>query len=85
MRSSGAAPFGEVMPITVPIDKKSYRMLAKMFRDGIEIVCLDRPTYLRAILVGQELAAKGKPADPKKVKLQLPKPAFHFPVSAVKK
>lgn len=68
------------MPITVPIDRKSYRMLAKMFRDGTEIVCLDQPTYLRALLVGQELAKKGKTADPKKVKLQKP----DFPASAFK-
>ncbi len=72
------------MPITVPIDRKSYRMLAKMFRDGTEIVCLDRPTYLRALLVGQELAMKGKPADPSKVKLVPKSPEFSFPVSVFK-
>lgn len=56
------------MPIQVPITPKVYRRIKKLILEGNEIVCMDETTYLQCLLVGQELAARGKNADPAKIK-----------------
>lgn len=54
------------MSIQVPISPDKYRKLKRAIQAGKEVVCLDRQSYLRALLIGQ---AQGKNSDPKKIKL----------------
>ncbi len=49
------------MSIQVPITKTDYAAIRRAILSGQKIVCSTRETYVKWLLVGQRLAAEGKP------------------------